>query len=51
MKKLIYLSVLLVGLMVQAQDGQWLRYSTLATKGGVNFANLSSEGDGEYSTI
>ena len=51
MKKLIYLSLLLVGVMVQAQDGQWLRYSTLATKGGVNIANLSSKGDGEYGTI
>ena len=41
---------LLLSLTTQAQN-DWLRYSTLSAKGGINFANLSFRGDGDYDHV
>ena len=41
---------LLLSLTTQAQN-DWLRYSTLSAKGGINFANLSFRGDGDYDPV
>ena len=48
MRKLIYLILSLVAVPVFAQEEQWVRSSSLGFKGGINFANLSIRGDGEY---
>lgn len=48
MRKLIYLILSLVAVPVFAQEEQWVRSSSLGFKGGINFANLSVRGDGEY---
>ena len=41
---------LLLSLTTQAQN-DWLRYSTLSAKGGINFANFSFRGDGDYDPV
>ena len=48
MRELIYLILSLVAVPVFAQEEQWVRSSSLGFKGGINFANLSIRGDGEY---
>ena len=51
MRELIYLILSLVAVPVFAQEEQWVRSSSLGFKGGINFANLSVKGDGEYNPI
>ena len=48
MRRLTYLVLLLIWIPISAQEESWVRSSSLGFRGGLNFANLSIRGDGEY---